>query len=681
MKKVLIFMLTIAMAVTFIPFFSFAEIAEDEAIGAENPVETEETAEAEDPIEDETTGEAEEAAKTARPIVPEYDIVLNDISIGNIDINDVRDEEAKPQLNGESVLPKYYDSRDDLEPTRVKDQKNSGLCWAFAISTASEYSAKKQGLEYVEESPGHFGYFFYNRAGDPLGKTNHDFNIITSSKYNWTTIGGDRVLSAQALANWGGMATEDDAPTVGMEYNPPEMGNYSKSQAFEENIILKNSRLIDGKDSDAVKRSIMKYGSVVIAYHAPVKKDGEYDVQYEDGSVNHYYSGDPSSNHEVVVVGWDDNYSREKFAIPDLTPTPSEDGAWIIQNSWGKAFEDYYISYEDTSFAYAGKDGDGNVEYLALALEMQDANKYKYNYQYDGTAGLNSIHIPAGEKIANVFSTGDRNIELDAVGFTALNYGRTDYRIRVYTGLKSGTDPESGVRKCSFTVHTDDPGCYTFEIPEKTRVFPEKGTKYSIVIEALNKDTGTYFGGETTYNVGKQLKFQAYTQSGQSFVGEGSDWDDFKSVNYCARIKGFANDHAHKWTVTKTEAGLLKDGKQISKCDTCGKTVTKVIARGWANSYVKDFRAVKGKKSFTAKWAKRSTAVQKKFNGYQIRYSLKKSMSGATTKAVKKSSSGKTISKLKGGKTYYVQVRTYTKKNGTTFYSKWSAKKAVKTRR
>ena len=36
--------------------------------------------------------------------------------------------------------------------------------------------------------------------------------------------------------------------------------------------------------------------------------------------------------------------------------------------------------------------------------------------------------------------------------------------------------------------------------------------------------------------------------------------------------------------------------------------------------------------------------------------------------------------RLKSKKKYYVQVRTYTKKNGTTFYSKWSAKKKVKTR-
>ena len=55
-------------------------------------------------------------------------------------------------------------------------------------------------------------------------------------------------------------------------------------------------------------------------------------------------------------------------------------------------------------------------------------------------------------------------------------------------------------------------------------------------------------------------------------------------------------------------------------------------------------------------------------------------MSGAKTTTAKKSSTYKKISKLKKKTKYYVQVRTYTKKNGTTFYSKWSTKKSVTTK-
>jgi predicted pyridoxine 5'-phosphate oxidase superfamily flavin-nucleotide-binding protein len=94
----------------------------------------------------------------------------------------------------------------------------------------------------------------------------------------------------------------------------------------------------------------------------------------------------------------------------------------------------------------------------------------------------------------------------------------------------------------------------------------------------------------------------------------------------------------------------------------------------------KTVKNIKAKKAFTVKWTKQSAANQKKFNGYEIRYSLKSNMSGAKYAKAAKSSKSKKISKLAKKKKYYVQVRTYTVKNGKTYYSKWSAKKSVKTK-
>lgn len=81
------------------------------------------------------------------------------------------------------------------------------------------------------------------------------------------------------------------------------------------------------------------------------------------------------------------------------------------------------------------------------------------------------------------------------------------------------------------------------------------------------------------------------------------------------------------------------------------------------------------KKAFTVKWKKKSCT------GYQIRYSLKSSMASAKKVTVKKASTlSKKIRKLKSRKKYYVQVRTYKTVKGTKYYSRWSKKKAVKTK-
>lgn len=90
----------------------------------------------------------------------------------------------------------------------------------------------------------------------------------------------------------------------------------------------------------------------------------------------------------------------------------------------------------------------------------------------------------------------------------------------------------------------------------------------------------------------------------------------------------------------------------------------------------------KGYKCFTVKWKKQSAKMSKTpVTGYQIRYSLKSSMSGARTVSIKGYGKySRKISKLKSGKKYYIQVRTYKTVNGVKYCSSWSAKKSIVTR-
>lgn len=127
-------------------------------------------------------------------------------------------------------------------------------------------------------------------------------------------------------------------------------------------------------------------------------------------------------------------------------------------------------------------------------------------------------------------------------------------------------------------------------------------------------------------------------------------------------------------------AGYLKNGLEYDMCEVCLSVFNEKTIKGYANYYVKSYKLYRGKRSFKAKWSRRSSSVQKKFSGYQIRYSRNSNMSNAKYCKVKKTSRGKIIKNLKKKKRYYVQVRTYTYSNGSIFYSKWSTKKYIKTR-
>ena len=83
-------------------------------------------------------------------------------------------------------------------------------------------------------------------------------------------------------------------------------------------------------------------------------------------------------------------------------------------------------------------------------------------------------------------------------------------------------------------------------------------------------------------------------------------------------------------------------------------------------------------KGLTVKWAKKTS----KTTGYQVQYSTS-SKFGSDTKTLTVKGKNKTsavIKNLKGGKKYYVRVRTYRSINGTKLTSKWSKAKSAKTK-
>ncbi len=90
-------------------------------------------------------------------------------------------------------------------------------------------------------------------------------------------------------------------------------------------------------------------------------------------------------------------------------------------------------------------------------------------------------------------------------------------------------------------------------------------------------------------------------------------------------------------------------------------------------------KLVKGKKSFKITWKKVSSV-----SGYQVQYSTSSKFTKKTSKKVTYNGNKKftkTVSKLKGGKKYYVRVRTYKTVNGKKVYSGWSKVKTVTTKK
>ena len=225
------------------------------------------------------------------------------------------------------------------------------------------------------------------------------------------------------------------------------------------------------------------------------------DITYISGNfqdnVNHYWDGrtDVSiignraynqGGHAVLVVGWDDNYSKDNFGKSGLHLVPPKDGAFLVKNSWGNMnnLGGYcWYSYYDATFAKKGKvviQG-GERDYTSEVYSFRSCESVD---SYTGVYG----HDPLGKVLdfgkgsescygASVFVARKRET-LSAVGLYA-NALNTSYEISIYKGCKE-SQPTSGdlVSRCSGSL---DAGYFTVQLA--TPVTVNEGDRFAVVVK------------------------------------------------------------------------------------------------------------------------------------------------------------------------------------------------------
>ena len=141
-------------------------------------------------------------------------------------------------------------------------------------------------------------------------------------------------------------------------------------------------------------------------------------------------------------------------------------------------------------------------------------------------------------------------------------------------------------------------------------------------------------------------------------------------TDYTATWSDKSSRNVGAYTVTITGKGNYNGvTKATYKIDPKGTSLKKPVA---------------AKKAITVKWAKQSAKMAtSRITGYQIQLATNKEFTRnkktVTVKGYKKVS--KKVTKLKGGKKYYVRICTYKTIEGKKFYSKWSTVKTVKTKK
>lgn len=442
-----------------------------------------------------------------------------------------------------SVLESSYDSRNVNGVsyiTPVRDQGNLGCCWTFAALGACEANALKQGIfSNPDFSEMHLGWFVYNTSGvvDEYNNLSETYNVLYDngtaeavSAYGIMNVGGNNQYSVATLSKWIGAADETVAPYP--EYtlqNEAGVTSVDSSLAFNSKVYLKNSLYIPMSDTSQIKEAIKEYGAVAASYYS----DSRYYGSYNNYSKAVYYNpvNMSYSNHAILIVGWDDDFSKNNFVNK-----PATDGAWLVKNSWGSnwGMDGYFwISYCESSL---------NND-TACAYEVASTDEYDHNYQYDGNI-LPSAFGSNG--FANVFTAQD-NQWLEAVSFYAADVD-IQYSIQIYTDIMDSSNPENGTAMLSapLTGYTTYEGYYTVDLP--THIELKKDETFSVVI-STDKDVYMYASGTQQINQGAYtIKQQDEVFDGQSFIrlGGGMWYDLGREQSYNLCIKAFTTDYTYE---------------------------------------------------------------------------------------------------------------------------------------
>ncbi len=442
------------------------------------------------------------------------------------------------------VLPTSYDSRTNNYITTPKSQGSTGCCWAFSVISALESDSIIKGIDNVNSadySEAHFVWFNKNSLVNDANDTTSGDGSTNANAY---FAGGNWQSATASLARWSGLAEESDYPFA--PYDASSMGNYAESNRYDtgSGVVIKSSEvLLNAAD---VKEWIMDHGSVTATYYSS-------NLYYNTNTYAYYYGGvNTVGNHQITIVGWDDNYAISNFKS---SCQPTKKGAWLCKNSWGEdwGLDGYFwMSYSDPVLQ----------NFVGFSAQSTDGLYKNYSYNGAGYSSYISIGLPY-MSIANVFEAEEYE-KLTAVSTYTLNTD-LDVTVKIYKNLPSNyTSPVKGTLAASWTTNIARSGYHTIEAP--TEISLEPGEIFSVVITMESNSSSVV---DAPAEIGD--KFSSNAKESYILTNGWSDTLSSNIKNVC--IQAFTEcDHQAK--TDTTPASCTEDGHSKTTCSQCGKVMS-----------------------------------------------------------------------------------------------------------
>lgn len=396
---------------------------------------------------------------------------------------------SKICVSADESLPSRYG--DNSKP--VYDQGDNGCCWAFAGTSLFEYTVDHTenvtdtsfSVQHMLQKLSVYGNCGYNKTtkndgGDPEMISAYfvsGYGPVNAKNYPW-------IDSSELIKNYAyGRAEYRATDIIDMPIGRKKLGD---------------KFVLDDNTNNEIKKAVYNNGAV----HISIYMKGP-DVAIKNGYLGEdgisYYAYDMAyrHNHEVLIVGWNDNWSKTNFKNH-----PQSDGAWLVRNSWGPcnaAGGYYWVSYEEATIT-------PNIT-ICNYEKMRDTETV-YNLDESGSSTNYKMRDTEGGFI-NVFDIKSFE-EMTAVTF--YEHSTTASCQIYYVPINgNGTPNVSKKRAISEEKKIEYSGYHTINL--NNQIERKSGTKVGIMVYVKDPE-GIQIGREASY----ESKTNATLNEGESFL-------------------------------------------------------------------------------------------------------------------------------------------------------------------
>lgn len=400
----------------------------------------------------------------------------------------------KSKLKKAAQLPARYGS---IEKD-VRDQNPFGTCWAFAGTGSFEYAVDKKTGSNTDYSEEHMI--------QRLSKNGDTGYQITSKD----TGGNEYMYSGYFTSGYGPVSDSlfpYDTTKSTLQIIPSILnakGNYRATDVQFFKTTDDANGALNSETVNTVKQAVYNNGSATCG----ITWDSS---MIQEDKVSYYNSDDNArndSNHEVLIVGWDDDYSADHFE------GVTKNGAWLVRNSWGNNIGDngyFWVSYQDKSLipsctirSYEEVSDDDTI------YNLDESGALYPQVTYDGYSQVGFI---------NSFSLKKRE-KLKEVTFYEAETG-SQYQL-FYVPVKDDGSLDIGNKQAITEKKTlDFPGYHTEKI---TKEINAKKAAIMVMIDSNEDSAG--LGAEGSISDGRKKLYIPTLEKGQSYIYVDNEVDD-----------------------------------------------------------------------------------------------------------------------------------------------------------